>query len=207
MDPTFPDIDNDQFPVMDWKEFYDNITESIPPNAPKPLGDPVHVCMFVDSDYAGDKETRHSQSSFQIYVNTALDWHSKSQVTIETGVFGADDVVMKMGLDILQGLRYKHRMIGVAIGRVTKVYGDNMSLIKNASKPDSTLNKKSNTVCYHAVRESVPMGGTLTEHIPITENPADLMAKVLSGSKRQCLVHNLIHNICDNDMHPNPVTK
>ncbi len=36
MNPTYPDIDNDQFPVMDWKEFYSEVTDPIPPNAPNP---------------------------------------------------------------------------------------------------------------------------------------------------------------------------
>ncbi len=72
MDPTYQDIDNDQFPVMYWKEFYRGVTVSLPPNAPKPLEKPVDVHMFVDSNQAGDKQTRHSRSGFLIYVNTAL---------------------------------------------------------------------------------------------------------------------------------------
>ncbi len=98
-------------------------------------------------------------------------------------------------------------MMGVAIDGVTHIYGDNMSIIKNNSLPESTLNKKSNTVCYHAVRESVATGETLTTHIPGAENPANLMTKVLSGSKRQYLVRNLLHDIYDNDMLPYPVNE
>ncbi len=82
-----------------------------------------------------------------------------------------------------------------------------MSVIKNTSKPESTLNKKSIAVCYHAVRESVAMGETLMAHIPGAENPTDLMTKVLSGSKHQYLVQNLLHDICDNGMHPYPVSE
>ncbi len=55
MDLTYPDIDNDQLPVMDWKEFYGNVTETIPPNDPKHLGKPVNICMFIDSNHAGEK--------------------------------------------------------------------------------------------------------------------------------------------------------
>ncbi len=72
MDPTYPDIDDEQFPVMDWKEFYSKVTEPILPNALMPLGKPVDVRMFVDSNHAGDKQTRQSHSGFLIYVNTAL---------------------------------------------------------------------------------------------------------------------------------------
>ncbi len=72
MDPTYPDIDDDQFPVVDWKEFCSNVTEHIPANAPKPLGKPVDVYMFLESNHARDKQTSHSHSSFSIYFNTAL---------------------------------------------------------------------------------------------------------------------------------------
>ncbi len=72
MDLTYPNIDDDQFPVMDWKEFYGEVTKPIPPNAPKPLGKPVEVRMFVDSNHAGDKQTRCFCSSFLIYFNTAI---------------------------------------------------------------------------------------------------------------------------------------
>ncbi len=44
---TYPNIDNDQFPVMDWKEFYGNVNEPIPPNAPTAPGQTsrcTHVC-------------------------------------------------------------------------------------------------------------------------------------------------------------------
>ncbi|KAL7463706.1 hypothetical protein ACHAXS_004063 [Conticribra weissflogii] len=81
MDLTYPDIDNDQFPVMDWKEFYINVKEPIPLNAMKPLGNPVDTCMFVDSNNAGDKQTRNSYSKFLIYISTSLvDWNSKAKL-------------------------------------------------------------------------------------------------------------------------------
>ncbi|KAL7453124.1 hypothetical protein ACHAXS_000293 [Conticribra weissflogii] len=60
-----------------------------------------------------------------------------------------------------------------------------MSIIKNTSKPEFTSNKKSNAVCYHAVRELFAVGEALTAHIPGAENPAKLVKKVLSGSKCQ----------------------
>ncbi len=87
------------------------------------------------------------------------------------------------------------------------IYGDNMSVIKNNSDSESTLNKKSNAVCYHAVRESVAMGETFTAHMSDAENPADLMKKVLSGSKHKYLVQNLLHHIYNNDIHPYPVNE
>ena len=68
----------------------------------------------------------------------------------------------------------------------------------NTQRPESTLKKKSNQICYHAVRESVAMGESLTAHIPTNENPADLATKVISGGqKHDHLVSKLLFDICD----------
>ena len=148
--------------------------------------------MFVYSDHAGDKRTRRSRSGFLIYLNMSLvNWHSKKQSTVETSVFGAEFLAMKNGVDTLRGLRYKLSMMGVALSGPMYIYGDNMSVIKNSSKPESVLNKKSNLVWYHAVRESVAMDESRTTHIPGVDNPADLLANVLSGIKRRRIVNNI----------------
>ncbi|KAL7460499.1 hypothetical protein ACHAXS_000944 [Conticribra weissflogii] len=103
--------------------------------------------MAVDSNYAGDKKTTCSCSGFLIYFNTALvDWHSKHQALIETGVFVTDFFAMKMEIDILRGMRYKLIMMSAGIDIATHVSGDNMYVIKNTTKPEFTLNKKSNAV-------------------------------------------------------------
>ena len=65
---------------------------------------------------------------------------------------------MKTGVEALRGIRYKLRMMGVPLTRPTYIYGDNMSVIYNTSRPESTLKKKINSICYHAVREAVVSG-------------------------------------------------
>ncbi len=62
-------------------------------------------------------------------------------------------------------------------------------------KAISTLNKKSNAVSCHVVRESVATGETLIAHIHGSEKPVDLMTKVWLDSKHQYQVHNLLHVI------------
>ena len=198
-DPSYPDIDKSNFMEHDWKEFYGNVQEAVPPNAPPALGKDVDLRMYVDSDHAGDKSNRRSRTGFFIYLNSALVmWMSKKQSTIETSVFGAEFVAMKVGIETLRGLRYKLRMMGIAISGPTYIYGDNMSVIHNTQRPESTLKKKSNAICYHAVRESVAMGESLTGHIKTTENPADLATKVMAnGQKRRSLVNKLLYDLYD----------
>ena len=76
----------------------------------------------------------------------------RRKVTVEGAVFGAEFVAMKHGVEALRDIRCKLRMMGVPIDGPTYIYGDNMSVINNTSKPESVL-KKSNSICYHFVRE------------------------------------------------------
>ena len=199
MDPTYPTIDMSQFKECDWRDFYGDIREPIPPKAPPPRGKEVDLRLYVDSDHAGDKLTRRSRSGFLIYLNMApIVWYSKKQSTIETSVFGAEFVAMKQGMEVTRGIRYKLRMMGVPLYTPTYIYGDNMSVIHNTQRPESTLKKKSNAICYHAIRESVAMGESLTCHIPTDMNPADICTKVLSGgTKRENLVSLVLYEIFD----------
>ena len=136
----------------DWKEFYCNVQEAIPPNAPPALGKDVDLRMYVDSDHAGDKSKCSSRLGFFIYLNSALIiCSSKKQSTTETPVFGTKFVVMKVRVEILRGLHYELHMMGIAISGLIYIYSDNMSVICNTQRLESTLRKKSNAICYHAL--------------------------------------------------------
>ena len=74
-----------------------------------------------------------------------------------------------------------------------------MSVIYNTSRPESCLKKKSNSICYHFVREAVAMKECMTTHVSTLFNWADLLTKVLSGKKRRDMVRAILHDIYDYD--------
>jgi hypothetical protein len=196
LDPTYPDIDLRKFnDGVDWKNIYGDIKEPIPPDAPPPRGKTLITRLFVDSDHAGDVLTRRSRTGFIIYLNGApVVWYSKRQGTVETSVFGAEFVAMKVGFEACRGLRYKLRMMGVPIDEPFYCYGDNMSVIQNTQNPESTLKKKSNSICYHYIRECVAMGEAMTAHIRSEDNPADICTKLMpGGEKRNRIVSNILY--------------
>jgi hypothetical protein len=142
VDPTYPDINVSSFPTYDWTEFYSDVQEAIPHDMPEPLGKDLDICMFCDSDHAGEKRTRRSHTGFLIFCNMALiDWISKKQATIETSVFGAEFVAIKHGIEKLRGLRYKLRMMGIPLTGPSFIYGDNKSQVTNSTRPKSTLKR------------------------------------------------------------------
>jgi hypothetical protein len=172
--------------------------EANPPNMPPPLGKDVDLCMMIDSDHAGEKRTRCSRTGFIIFCNLApIIWRSKQQATIETSVFGAEFIAMKHGIKTLRGLRYKIRMMGIPLSGPLYIYGDNKFQVPNSSRPESTLKKKCNSICYHAIRELVAMCDTLLMHIRTGENLADFLTNTNSGTKRRKLVSGVVHDICN----------
>ena len=199
LDPTYPEIDMGMFKKCDWKDFYGDAVEAIPPNAPEPRGKEVDLRLFVDSDHAGEKLTRRSRTGYIAFLNMApIAWFSKKQTTIETSVFGAEFVAMKTAMDAMRGLHYKLRMMGIPLSGPTFFYGDNMSVIHNTQRPESQLRKKANAISYHAIREAVAMGELLTGHIRSEENPADLCTKVIPGGvKRNYLLEKILYDLTD----------
>ena len=171
-DPRIPS-DDPRPTISDWTQFYGNVEEAIPSNAPAPRGKAVTLRCFVDSDHAGDHITRRSRTGYIICVNSApIQWYTKKQSTVESSTFGAEFIAMKTAVEALRGLRYKLRMMGVEIDGPTNIFGDNMSVLHNTTAPESTLKKKANAIAYHVVREAVAMGECLTSYIRSEENVA-----------------------------------
>jgi hypothetical protein len=62
----------------------------------------------------------------------------------------------------------------MALSVPTYIYGESMYVVHNTHRPEYVLNKKSNSICDHAVHESAAMGLSITGHVPSVDNPADL---------------------------------
>jgi hypothetical protein len=63
---------------QDWREFYGDVAEELPPKMPEPLGQSVNVSCFVDANHAGNVVTHRLHTGILIYVqNTPIIWHSQ----------------------------------------------------------------------------------------------------------------------------------
>ena len=51
-DPSYPTVNPSNFEDCDWKHFYGDVREALPPDVPEPRGKDVDLRMFVDSDHA-----------------------------------------------------------------------------------------------------------------------------------------------------------
>jgi hypothetical protein len=176
-----------------------DVKDIISSDAPVPREKEVYLCLLVDSDHAGEQFTRRSRTGFLIYLNMVpILWFSKHQPTVESSVFGAEFFAMKNGIETCHGLRYKLRMMGVTLSGSPYFYGGNMYVVHNTQRPESFLKKKSNSICYHTLRESAAMGESIIGHVTSVDNPADNYTKVLPGGQKQNhLIRLLLHDLCD----------
>jgi hypothetical protein len=198
-DPDYPSIDKGTFIKTDWKFLYGDVKEMIPSDSPVPCGKEVDLRFFVDYDHDGEQFTRRSRTGFVIYLNMApIVWFSKRQPTVESSIFGPDFVAMNNGIETCRGLHYKLRMIGVTLGGPTFVYGGNMYVVHNTQRHESVSKKKSNSIYYHAVRESAAMGESIIGHVLSVDNPADICIKVAPGGQKQNhLIRLILHDFFD----------
>lgn len=199
LDPSYPEIDDEQFPRREWKQQYGDDKEETPANAPKPLGLEFVIKAYVDASHAGCKLTRRSRTGFVVFLNSApIFWYSKKQGSCEVSTFGSEFVAMKNCVEYLRGLRYKLRMMGIPVGNPCFVFGDNQSVLWNTTIPDSTLKKKSSSVAYHYVREGVSRDEWRTGYINTKDNLSDVMTKtIVSKEDRRRKVRGLLRDIYD----------
>jgi hypothetical protein len=87
------------------------------------------MTCFVDADHAGCQVTRRSHTGVLIYVNRApILWYSKRQNTVETSTFGSKYVAARIAVEMIEGLSYKLRMMGIEVDGPTTVLCDNQSV-------------------------------------------------------------------------------
>jgi hypothetical protein len=180
----YPDFSKVVWREGDFKVFYPDAEEVLPPKIPEPRGKLVVTTCYVDADHAGFRTTRRSHTGVLLYANKApVMWYSKRQNTVETSTFGSEYVAMKQCVDLIEGLRYKLRMLGVPVEGPTNVFCDNEGVVLNSTAPESPLKKKHNAIAYHRTREAIASGIIRIAKIDGEENLADILTKLMPGPK------------------------
>ena len=179
----------------DWTDFYPDAKENIPDDVPKPRGLSIKITAFVDADHASNLKNRRSHSGIIIFLQSApVIWYSKAQKTVETSTHGSELVATRIGIELVESLRYKLRMFGVPLDEPATIYCDNMSVVHNAQRPDSVLKKKHNAISFHKIREAVAANIVTIYKIDSQLNVSDLLTKCLSGVKTEFHVRKLLFN-------------
>ena len=84
-DSKTPEVDESAFNNnADWRDFYGDVEEELPPKMAEPRGNVVSISDFVDANHAGNVVTRRSHSGIIIFVqNDSIIRLSTRQNTVE----------------------------------------------------------------------------------------------------------------------------
>ena len=74
----------------------------------------------------------------------------------------------------------------------TFILCDNRAVVLNSSRPEATLKKKHNQICFHRVREAVAAGICKVGFVNGDDNLADLLTKTLTWVKRKRILSELL---------------
>ena len=103
---------------------------------------------------------------------------------------------MKHCCEYLRGLCYKLHVMGIPYDGPSFNYGNNQSVLANATNPYSTLKKKSSVFVYHFVSKGSTRDEWRTTYINMHENTSDLLTKQLpTGEKKSGFVCMILHQI------------
>ena len=90
---------------------------------------------------------------------------------------------MKIAVEMIEGMRHKLALMGIEVDGPTNLFCDNESVVKNSTKPESTLKKKHNAVAFHRVHESQAAGIVRVAWECGATNLADILTKALPGPR------------------------
>ncbi len=140
------------------------------------------MTCFVDADHAGCQLTRRSHTGVILCISCApIIWYSMRQNTLESSTFGSEFIAMKIAVELIEGLWYKLRMMGVPVEDPCYVFCDNEAVVKNSTRPESTLKKKHQAIAYHRTREVQAAGNVQIPKEDGETNLTDIFTKLLVG--------------------------
>jgi hypothetical protein len=158
---------------------------SIPGASLKPVG-------FVDSDWAGCVDTRHSTSGYVFFMGDApVCWSSKRQAVVALSSTEAEYISLARGSQ--QSMWMKNWLAGVFLPQELPfgLRGDNLGSISLTETTKGHGLSKHIDTRWHYIRERVQDGEIAVSSVPGKENVADILTKALGRPAHEKIVSQL----------------
>jgi hypothetical protein len=136
---------------------------------------------FVDSDWAGDINSRKSTSGYVFILGgAAISWSSKRQQTVALSSTEAEYMAASSAAQEAIYLRALLKDLGCVQERPTKILQDNQGAIAMAKDVISSRRTKHIDIRYHFIRERIRNGDIHLEYEPTETMLADCLTKPVS---------------------------
>jgi len=147
---------------------------------------------YVDSDYAGCKDTRRSmEGSVFIVAGEPVLWVCKHQATVALLTVEVEYIGFSQATTQAIWLAKFFDEIGLLMTAPIHIYADNMGSIANTVNRKNYRRMKHIDVKYHFTKEHVELGMVVFKYTPSNKNLADLFTKPLSWDTLQNIITNL----------------
>jgi transposase InsO family protein len=149
-----------------------------------PRGGDSILRVYVDADYAGDRDTRKSRTGYVIFLgDAAVEWRSTKQTCTTTSTFTAELVALSEAVKALVPLRVLCEELEVPQRAATIVFEDNRAAYLFANEGSGLRKAKHIDVRHHYVRELVDDGIVDVKQCSSEEQLADVFTKALAVEK------------------------
>ncbi|KAL2235828.1 UNVERIFIED_CONTAM: Retrovirus-related Pol polyprotein from transposon TNT 1-94 [Sesamum indicum] len=150
--------------------------------------DGVELKGFVDSNYANDKDSRKSTTSYIFTLcNACISWKSQLQSIVALSTTEAEYIATTEAIKEALWLKGLISEIGFLKNKLV-VYSDSQSSIQLCKNPVFHYRTKHIDVRYHFIRDVINNGIINLEKVKSEENPADMGTKCLAIEKfKNCL--------------------
>ncbi len=139
-----------------------------------------------------DVTTGKSVTAVLHFANTTpFDWYSKRQATVESSTFGSEFVAARTATEQIIELRHTLRYLGVPVNSLAYMFGDNKSVVTNATIPQSVLSKRHNILSYHRVREAIAAKLLAFYWCDSSQNKSDILSKHWDNAKVLRMINEL----------------
>ena len=143
--------------IPDFLDDYPDAKEEMDPNFPKAFGPVLETAILIDADHAHDLNTRRSTTGLLAYVgSTPVIRISRRQGSIASSTYAAEFSALCTATEEAMNLQYMLCCLGVNLGgKLTDLFGDNLSVIQNSQNPAADLSKKHVAISFHVVCEAI----------------------------------------------------
>ncbi|KMS94630.1 hypothetical protein BVRB_016830 [Beta vulgaris subsp. vulgaris] len=149
-------------------------------------GNNMQLQVFVDADFASDKDNRRSVSGSVFMLNGSIYWMSKRQSCVSLSTTEAEYISASAACKELIWCRRLLNDIGLRQSS-TLMFDDNQATIALAVSESVTRRCKHIDLRHHYIRELLRSGVINLQYCRTDENLADLMTKPLEPARFQLL--------------------
>ena len=147
--------------------------------------------FFVDSDWAGDSQSRKSMSGYIVMMGgSAVSWCARQQEVVAMSSAEAEYISLCSCVKEAFWLRRLWKGLGIVAGinEPSIVHVDNQAAISIANTHAVNRRNKHIDVRYHFNREAVKNGVIQLKYCPTNEMVADMLTKALRKTKLENFV-------------------